>query len=256
MTVYFIGAGPGASDLITLRGLRLIRSCPVVLYAGSLVPRDLIDEAAPTARRIDTAPLTLEAILTHMEEAAAAGQDVARVHSGDPSLYGAIAEQMRGLRARGIAFSVCPGVPAFAAAAAALEAELTIPGVVQSVVLTRSSAGGSPMPEAERLEAFAATGATLVLHLSIRSLATSAARLIPFYGADCPAAVVVRASWPDERVIRGTLATLPDLVAETGVVRTAVIVVGRCLDGATAESSRLYAASHGHLFRPASPPPP
>lgn len=261
MTVHFIGAGPGAADLITLRGLMLIRACPVVLYAGSLVPRDLIDQAADDAPAkvavVDTAPLTLDQILEHLETAHRAGHDVARVHSGDPSLYGAIAEQMRRLDALGIPYAICPGVPAFAAAAAVLERELTLPGLAQTVILTRVSARSSPMPEGERLETLAQSGATLVLHLSVRSLGDIARRLAPYYGADCPAAVVYRATWPDEQVIAGTLASLPERVAQAGITRTALILVGRCLDPATAAAaardSRLYAADHAHVLRPTSP---
>ncbi len=230
MTVHFIGAGPGASDLITVRGLALIRRCPLVLYAGSLVPADLVAEAAGHARVIDTAALDLDQIIAEMAAADAAGEDVARVHSGDPSLYGAIAEQMRRLDALAIAHDITPGVPAYAAAAAALGRELTLPGVSQSLVLTRTAVRSSEMPEAETLAAFGATGATLAIHLSINNLARVVRELTPHYGGDCPAAVVYRASWPDEVVIRGRLDDIRPRVKEAGITRTALILVGRALD--------------------------
>lgn len=250
MTVHFIGAGPGAPDLITLRGLRLIRRCPVVLYAGSLVPPDVVAEAPEGARVIDTAPMTLDQITAEMASANDAGQDVARVHSGDPSLYGAIAEQMRRLHALGIAYDITPGVPAFAAAAAALGTELTLPGVSQSVVLTRTAVRASAMPEGETLEGFAATGATLAIHLSVNNLAKVVRELTPRYGPDCPVAVVYRVSWPDEAVIQGTLEDIRDKVKAAGFTRTALILVGPALAAEGFADSRLYDAEHHHVLRP------
>jgi precorrin-4/cobalt-precorrin-4 C11-methyltransferase len=250
MTVHFIGAGPGAPDLITLRGLRLIERCPVCLYAGSLVPRALVEAAPPGARVIDTAPLTLAEIIEEMAAAHGQGHDVARLHSGDLSLYGAVAEQMRRLDALAIPYDLTPGVPAFAAAAAALGTELTLPEISQTVILTRTAVRASPMPEREDLAALAATGATLVLHLSINNLAAVVCTLAPRYGADCPAAVVWRASWPDQRTIRGTLATIRDQVKQAGFTRTALIIVGRTLGARDFAESRLYSADHYHLLRP------
>jgi len=254
MTVHFIGAGPGAPDLITLRGLRLIRRCPVVLYAGSLVPAEVVaeagDEAPVPPRVVDTAPLDLDAIMTEIERAHGQGFDIARVHSGDPSFYGAIAEQARRLRPLGIAYDITPGVPAFAAAAAALGLELTLPGVAQSVILTRTSVRASPMPPGERLAAFAATGATLAIHLSINNLAAVVRELAPVCGGDCPAVVVYRASWPDQQIVRATLATLRAEIKRLGITRTALILVGRALAPQDFDDSRLYAADHDHVLRP------
>ncbi len=250
MTVHFIGAGPGAADLITLRGRDLIARCPVCLYAGSLVPEEVVAYAPDGARVIDTAPLTLDEIIAEIEAAHAAGNDVARVHSGDPSLYGAIAEQMRRLRALDIAYDVTPGVPAFAAAAAALGTELTLPGIAQTVILTRTAMKASSMPEGEELATLARTGATLAIHLSVRNLKTVTAELAPHYGADCPAAVVYRASWPDERIIRGTLADIRDKVRAAKITRTALILVGRVLDEDGFADSSLYDPDHVHVLRP------
>ena len=249
MTVHFIGAGPGAADLITVRGLRLISECPVCLYAGSLVPQAIVAAAPRGARVVDTAALTLDEIVGEMVAAHANGLDVVRVHSGDPSLYGAIAEQMRRLDALGIPYDVTPGVPSFAAAAAALRCELTVPDVAQTVVLTRTATRSSAMPAGEELERLAATGATLAIHLSITNLARVVRTLIPHYGADCPAVVAYRVSWPDELLIRGTLATIRDAAKAAGLTRTALILVGRALEGAGSDS-RLYAANHHHLMRP------
>jgi precorrin-4/cobalt-precorrin-4 C11-methyltransferase len=255
MTVHFIGAGPGAPDLITVRGLRLIRSCPVVLYAGSLVPEAVIAEAGADAsaapRVIDTAPLDLEAIIGEIVTAHRQGADVARVHSGDPSFYGAIGEQMRRLRGLGIPYDVTPGVPTFAAAAAALAQELTLPGIAQSVVLTRTAVRASPMPPAETLAAFAATGATLAIHLSINNLAQVVRALTPVCGGDCPAVVLHRVSWPEQRIVRGTLATIRARMKGQGITRTALILVGRALDAPDFTDSRLYAPDHHHVLRPA-----
>ncbi len=250
MTVHFIGAGPGAADLITVRGRDLIARCPVCLYAGSLVPPEIIAGAPDGARVIDTAPMTLDEIIAEIEAADARGDDVARVHSGDPSLYGAIAEQMRRLRALAIAYDVTPGVPAFAAAAAALGTELTLPGVAQTVILTRTAMKASSMPEGEELATLARSGATLAIHLSVRNLRRVAAELAPHYGADCPVAVVYRASWPDERIIRGTLADIRDKVRAAKITRTALILVGRVLDEDGFSDSALYDPDHVHVLRP------
>ena len=250
MTVHFIGAGPGAPDLITLRGRDLIARCPLVLYAGSLVPREVLACAGPDARLIDTAPMTLGEIVDEMRRAEAAGEDVARVHSGDPSLYGAIAEQIRRLDELGIAYDITPGVPAYAAAAAALGGELTLPGVSQTVILTRTAMKASAMPEGEDLATLAASGATLAIHLSVRNLKHVTETLAPIYGADCPAAVVYRASWPDQQVIRGTLADIRGKVRAAKITRTALVLVGRVLDAADFTDSRLYDPAHIHVLRP------
>ncbi|GAB6052654.1 precorrin-4 C(11)-methyltransferase [Magnetospira thiophila] len=253
MTVHFIGAGPGAPDLITVRGLRLIQSCPVCLYAGSLVPAEVVAATPDGARVIDTAALTLDEIIAEIQAAHAAGQDVARVHSGDPSLYGAIAEQMRRLDALGIAYDICPGVSAYAAAAATLKKELTLPGIAQTIILTRTATRSSAMPEGEDLAELGKSGATLAIHLSVTNLANVVRDLIPHYGADCPAAMVYRASWPDELVIEATLSTLRQKVKAAGITRTALILVGPVLGPQAFEDSRLYAADHHHVLRPALP---
>jgi len=252
MTVHFVGAGPGAPDLITVRGLAIIRRCPVVLYAGSLVPREVVAEAPEGARVIDTAPLHLDEIVAEMTAAHEAGHDVARVHSGDPSLYGAIGEQMRRLDALGIPYDVTPGVPAFAAAAAALRTELTLPGVSQTVVLTRTATRSSPMPEGEDLAALGASGATLAVHLSVTNLTKVIRALTPHYGGDCPVVVAYRVGWSDEQFIRGTLADIRDTVKAAGITRTALILVGRVLATEDFADSRLYAADHHHVLRPKS----
>ena len=249
MTVHFIGAGPGAPDLITVRGLRLIQSCLVCLYAGSLVPEEIVMAAPEGARVIDTAPMTLDEIIAEIEAAHAKGQDVARVHSGDPSLYGAIAEQIRRLEKLGIPYDVTPGVPSFAAGAAALGAELTLPGVVQSVVLTRTSGRATAMPPGETLENFARTGAVLAIHLSVHVLDRVVAELAPRYGEDCPVAVIWRASWPDERVVRTTLGTLQTAVGAE-MERTALIFVGRSIGAEEFGESRLYAGDYDRRYRP------
>ena len=250
MTVHFIGAGPGAPDLITVRGLALIERSPVCLYAGSLVPEAVVARAPKGARVIDTSALTLDEIVAEMQAAQARGEDVARVHSGDLSLYGAIGEQMRRLDALGISYDLTPGVPSFAAAAAALGVELTLPEVAQTVILTRTAVRASPMPAGEDLATLAKSGATLAIHLSIANLARVVRALAPFYGEDCPAAVVHRASWPDQQIIRGTLASIRAAVKDAGITRTALILVGRVLDTATFSESRLYAPDHSHVFRP------
>jgi precorrin-4/cobalt-precorrin-4 C11-methyltransferase len=250
MTVHFIGAGPGAPDLITVRGLALIRRCGVVLYAGSLVPKEMIAEAPKEAHVVDTAPLTLDEIVDEMAAAEAAGHDVARVHSGDPSLYGAIAEQMRRLDDLGIAYDVTPGVPAYAAAAAALGCELTLPEVSQTVILTRTAVRSSEMPAGETLAALGASGATLAIHLSVNNLARVVRELAPCYGGDCPAAVVYHASWPDEIIIRGRLDDIRDKVKAAGITRTALILVGRTLAARGFADSKLYDPTHHHVLRP------
>ena len=250
MTVHFIGAGPGAPDLITVRGLNIIKACPVVLYAGSLVPQELIDQADPKALVVDTAPLHLDEIVAMMDEAHRDESDVARVHSGDPSLYGAIAEQMRRLDDLGIPYDVTPGVPAFAAMAAALEIELTLPGVSQTVILTRTAVRATTMPEGEDLANLGASGATLAIHLSVNNLARVVRELVPHYGEDCPVVVGYRVSWPDQAFLKGTLADIRPKVKEAGFTRTALILVGPVLGDATFRDSRLYDEAHHHVLRP------
>lgn len=250
MTVHFIGAGPGAPDLITVRGRDLIARCPVCLYAGSLVPPEIVAHAPAGARVIDTAPMTLDEIVAEIEAAHAAGHDIARVHSGDPSIYGAIGEQMRRLDALGIPYDVTPGVPAFAAAAALLGTELTLPEVSQTIVVTRTAMKASAMPNRETLAVLGASGATLAIHLSIRNLAHIVGELSPLYGADCPVAVVYRASWPDQLVIRGTLADIRARVREAKITRTALVLVGRVLDPGDFRDSALYDPAHVHVLRP------
>jgi precorrin-4/cobalt-precorrin-4 C11-methyltransferase len=249
MTVHFIGAGPGAADLITVRGRDLIARCPVCLYAGSIIPPKLLAHCPPGARIVNTAPMSLDEIEAEFAAAHAEGRDVARLHSGDLSIYSALAEQLRRLRQRGIPYTLTPGVPAFAAAAAALECEFTVPEVAQSVVLTRVSGRASRMPDNEKLATFAASGATLVIHLAIHSIDTIVAELTPFYGADCPAAVVVQASAPSQRVLRGTLADIAAKVAEAAIERTALIVVGRALAAHDFRDSALYDAAYRRRFR-------
>jgi precorrin-4/cobalt-precorrin-4 C11-methyltransferase len=248
MTIHFIGAGPGAADLITVRGRDILARCPVCMYAGSIVPAALLDHCPAGARLIDTAPLDLDAIERHFVTATEAGLDVARLHSGDLSLYSAVAEQVRRLRARNIPYTLTPGVPAFAAAAALLGAELTLPTVAQTVVLTRLPGRASAMPELERLETYAATGATLAIHLAIPQLPEIVRRLMPILGPECPAAIVVRATWPEERAVRGTLSTLETLFAAAPAARTALVLVGRALDQNAPESA-LYDKGYARQFR-------
>ena len=249
MTVHFIGAGPGAADLITVRGRDLIAACPVCLYAGSLVPKALLDHCPPGARIVDTAPMSLDEIVGECQRATDAGQDVARLHSGDLSIWSALGEQLRKLEAAGIAYTVTPGVPSFAAAAAVLGQELTLPEVAQSVVLTRTSGRASAMPAGEDLKAFAATGATLAVHLSIHVLDKIVADLTPFYGAECPVAIVYRATWPDQKIVRGTLATIAAEVAKAPIERTALILVGKVLAATDFRDSALYDAAYQRRFR-------
>ena len=250
MIVHFIGAGPGDPELITVRGRRLVETSPVVLYAGSLVPREVVACASEDARVVDTAPLSLDEIVAEFEAAHAAGLDVARVHSGDPSLYGAIGEQMRRLEALGIPYDVTPGVPAYAAAAAALKSELTLPGISQTIVLTRTTMKASPMPPGEELEVLARSGATLAIHLSIRNLLAIERQLTPLYGADCPVVVAYRVGWPDERFLHGTLADIRGKVRAAKLTRTALIIVGRVMGETDFPDSALYDAGHAHILRP------
>ena len=249
MTVHFIGAGPGAPDLITIRGRDLVARCPVCLYAGSLVPKELLDFCPPGARIVNTAALSLEDIGAEFRAASERGEDVARLHSGDLSVWSAMGEQIRLLKSLGLPFTITPGVPSFAAAAAALGCELTLPEVAQSLVLTRTSGRASSMPEGESLANFARTGAVLAIHLSIHTLAKVVEELIPHYGADCPAAVVYRASWPDEQVIRGTLGTLEAQMGAQPVERTALIMVGRTLGETDFRNSALYDGDYQRRFR-------
>ena len=249
MTAHFIGAGPGAADLITVRGRDLIARCPVCLYAGSIIPRDLLRHCPPGARIVDTAPLSLDEIEAEFVSAHAAGHDVARLQSGDLSIYSALAEQLRRLDRHGIPYTLTPGVPAFAAAAAALQCELTVPEVAQSVVLTRIGGRASRMPEKEQLAIFAASGATLVLHLAIHAVEEIAGELAPFYGATCPAAVVVQASAPEQRILRGTLADIAVKVAAARIERTALIMVGPALAAENFRDSALYDPDYRRRFR-------
>jgi precorrin-4/cobalt-precorrin-4 C11-methyltransferase len=249
VTVHFIGAGPGAPDLITIRGRDLIAACPVCLFAGSLVPRELLAYCPTGARIVDTAPLSLDEIIALMKAATDAGQDVARLHSGDLSIWSATGEQMKRLAGLGIAYTMTPGVPSFAAAAAALGQELTLPEVAQSLVLTRTSGRASAMPSSETLSAFAASRTTLAIHLSIQAIDAVVAELLPFYGADCPAAVVARASWPDELVLRGTLATISAAVSEAGIDRTALILVGPAIGCGDFRESALYSVDYQRRYR-------
>ncbi|MBN3736802.1 precorrin-4 C(11)-methyltransferase [Burkholderia sp. Tr-20390] len=241
MTVYFIGAGPGDPELITVKGQRLVRTCPVILYAGSLVPAAVLD-GHRAEQVVNTAELDLDAIVALLADAHAKGQDVARVHSGDPSLYGAIGEQIRRLKALGIPYEIVPGVTATAACAATLGVELTLPGVAQTVILTRF-AGKTTMPEGEALGALAAHRATLAIHLGVRHLARIVDEVLPHYGADCPVAVIYRASWPDEERVTGTLADIVAKVQGTQIERTALILIGRVLDAEGFADSTLYASA-------------
>ena len=249
MTVHFIGAGPGAADLITLRGMRLIAASPVCLYAGSIVPKELLAYCPPDARIVDTAALSLDEIEAEYLAAHKAGQDVARLHSGDLSVWSAVAEQIRRLERHGIGYTMTPGVPAFAAAASALKRELTSPEVAQSFVLTRVSGRASKMPPGETLTAFGATGATLAIHLAIHALERVVAEILPFYGAECPVAIVVRATWPDERIVRGTLGDIVKQLAAEPVERTALILVGPGLGANDFRESALYSTDYVRRFR-------
>jgi precorrin-4/cobalt-precorrin-4 C11-methyltransferase len=254
MTVHFVGAGPGAADLLTLRGRDIIAACPVCLYAGSLVPEGVLAHCPQGAHIVNTAPLSLDEIVSEIVTAHAQGKDVARLHSGDLSIWSAMGEQLRRLRALRIPYTITPGVPAFAAAAAAIETELTLPGLAQSVVLTRMAGRASTVPERESLAAFAATGAVLAIHLSVHMLDKLITELVPHYGADCPVAIVWRASWPDQRVIRATLGTL-DAALGPELERTALILVGSTLGSEGFAESRLYAADYDRRYRPLGPTP-
>ncbi|WP_428376844.1 precorrin-4 C(11)-methyltransferase [Lichenicoccus sp.] len=249
MSVHFIGAGPGAADLLTLRGRDLLAACPVCLYAGSIVPRAMLAHCPPDARLVDTASMHLDAIEAEFHRAHAAAQDVARLQSGDLSIYSALAEQLRRLDRAGIPYTLTPGVPAFAAASAALGCELTLPGIAQSVVLTRLSGRASAMPERETLAAYAATGATLAIHLGIHGIAGIVAELVPFYGSEGPVAVVARASWPDQRIVRGTLGSIAAMLASEPIERTALVLVGPALAGETTIESALYRPDYVRRFR-------
>lgn len=251
MTVHFIGAGPGAADLLTLRGRDIIASCPVCLYAGSLVPEAILGHCPEGAKIVNTAALDLDQIMAEIQAAHAEGKDVARLHSGDLSVWSALGEQLRRLRELEIPYSVTPGVPAFAAASAALGQELTLPGVAQSVILTRTPGRASSMPDGETLENFGRTGATLALHLSIGNLAKVVEDLVPHYGAECPVAVVYRASWPDEKIIRATLGTVEQSIGE-GITRTALILVGPALAAEGFQESCLYSVDYDRRYRPQS----
>ncbi len=250
MTVHFIGAGPGDPELITVKGQRLIGRCPVCLYAGSLVPEAVVAGAPEGALVRDTAPMTLDEIVAEIEAAHARGEDVARVHSGDPSLYGAIAEQIRRLEALGIGWEIVPGVPAFAAAAAAMGRELTLPEIGQTVIITRTAGKASAMPEGEDLETLGASRATLALHLSIRNLREVERRLAPLYGEDCPVVVAYRVGWPDQMILRGTLSDIRDKVRRAKLTRTALVFVGRVLGDQEFRDSALYDGAHPHVLRP------
>jgi precorrin-4/cobalt-precorrin-4 C11-methyltransferase len=249
MTVHFIGAGPGAADLITVRGRDLIARCPVCLYAGSIIPRELLAYCPPSARIVDTAPMSLDEIEAELVAAHQQDLDVARLQSGDLSVFSALAEQLRRLERHSIAYTLTPGVPAFAAAAAALGRELTVPEIAQSVVLTRVAGRASHMPEGENLAAFAATRATLAIHLAVHALDKIVVELVPFYGADCPVAVVAHASRPEEKIMRGTLGDIATKLAAEAIERTALILVGRALAAEDFHDSALYDADYRRRFR-------
>lgn len=249
MTVHFIGAGPGAADLITVRGRDIIAASPVCLYAGSLVPEALLQYCPKDARIVDTAPLHLDQIEAEFVAAHKQGLDVARLHSGDLSVWSAMGEQLRRLERLHIPYTITPGVPSFAAAAAVLGREMTLPEVAQSVVLTRTSGRASSMPAGETLEAFAKTGATLAVHLSIHALPKVVQEVMPILGGDCPVAIVYRATWPDEQVMRGTLATIESIVAQSPVERTALILIGRVLGDNDFRESALYNAEYHRRYR-------
>jgi precorrin-4/cobalt-precorrin-4 C11-methyltransferase len=253
MTVHFIGAGPGAADLITVRGRDLLARCPVCLFAGSIVPPELLQYCPPNARKVDSASMSLDDIEQEFVDAFGRGLDVARLHSGDLSIYSAVAEQVRRLERRSIPYTLTPGVPAFAAAAAALGRELTLPAMAQSVVLTRVSGRASAMPEGESLAAFGATGATLAVHLAVHALERIVGELTPLYGADCPVAIVARASWPDQRILRGTLGSIRAAMTGEPIERTAVVLVGPALAAEGFRDSALYDPGYQRRFRAGGP---
>lgn len=249
MTVHFIGAGPGAADLITVRGRDLLARCPVCLYAGSIVSPELLNWCSPGTELIDTAPLSLDEIEAHFVAAVKVGKEVARLHSGDLSVWSAVAEQIRRLERNGISYTLTPGVPSFAAAAAALGRELTIPEVAQSLVLTRVSGRASPMPDRETLTALGATGSTLAIHLAIHAIDQIVAELTPLYGPDCPVAVVFRASWPEERIVRARLSTIANVLNDDPIERSAIIFVGQTLEAGDFKESSLYDPNYQRRFR-------
>lgn len=250
MTVYFVGAGPGDPELITVKGQRIIQSCPIILYAGSLVPREvMLGVSAVEDRIIDTASLNLDEIIEHIKKADSANQDVARVHSGDPSVYGAIGEQIRRLEALGIEYEVVPGVTATSASAAWLGKELTLSGVSQTLIMTRYE-GKTPFPERERLPALAASGATLAIHLGVTRIHKIVEDLLPFYGSDCPVAVCYRTSWPDQDKVMGTLGDIVQKVREKKFTRTSLILVGHVLNAQSFDDSFLYDEQQAHIYRP------
>ncbi|MBT5231903.1 MAG: precorrin-4 C(11)-methyltransferase [Methylococcales bacterium] len=249
MTVYFIGAGPGDPDLITVKGLKLIQQCPVILYAGSLVPEEILASHQADAKVIDTASLNLEEIVLHMQHAHDNQQSVARVHSGDPAIYGAIGEQMRRLDKLSIPYEVIPGVTAMAASAASIQKELTLSGISQTVIMTRYE-GKTPMPERENLASLAQHGATLAIHLGITRIHKIVEDLTPFYGENCPVAVCYRTSWPDEQVIHGTLADITAKVRAAKISRTALILVGWVINPSDFDDSYLYNLDKAHVYRP------
>ena len=252
MTVHFIGAGPGAADLLTLRGRDILTATPVCLYAGSLVHEGVLEHCPQDAIKVDTAPLNLDEIMALVEQYHSAGHNIARLHSGDPSLYGAIGEQIRRLKAMNIPYDITPGVPAYAAAAAALGIELTLPDVSQSVVLTRTAMQSSAMPNAETLDIFGRSGATLAIHLSVRNARAVQRALIPHYGEECPAVVAFRVGWPDERFLHCTLGTLHTSIRNAKITRTGLILVGKVLDAETFSDSALYDPDHVHILRTSS----
>lgn len=249
MTVFFIGAGPGAPDLITVRGLKLIERCPVCLYAGSLVPAEIVAAAPADALISDTAPMNLDQIIAEMVKAHEKNQDIARVHSGDPSIYGAVAEQMRRLDDLDIPYETVPGVPAFAAAAAKLNTELTLPEIAQTIIITRTSGKASQMPEGEQLEILGRSKATLAIHLSVRNLTYVEESLTPFYGADCPVVIAYRATWSDEKYISTTLTEMKQAVRAEKITRTALIFVGKVFDAKNFRDSKLYDPAFAHVLR-------
>ena len=249
MTVYFIGAGPGAPDLITVRGLKLIERCKICLYAGSLVPTEIVEAAPGSALVMDTAPMHLDQIIDEIKKAHDAGEDVARVHSGDPAIYGAVAEQMRRLDALSIDYEVVPGVPAFAGAAAKMKTELTLPEIAQTVIVTRTGMKASAMPDGEQLEILGQSKATLAIHLSIRNLDYIRRSLSPYYGEDCPVVIAYRATWPDELYIRTTLAEMKDQVRKHKITRTALVMVGKVFGEVEFRDSDLYNADYAHVLR-------
>ncbi len=249
MTVYFIGAGPGAPDLITLRAVTCLEKCQMIIYAGSLIPQEILSHATTDAEIHDSAPLHLEQIMALMFEAHQKNYDIARLHSGDPSLYGATTEQMEILQKNNIPFEIIPGVTAYSAAAAKLQQELTLPNISQSVILTRTAMRASQMPEHETLENFAKSRATLAIHLSITNLANIVKILTPYYGADCPVYIAYRASWQDEQYLKGTLADIRTQVKQAGITRTALIFVGHVLGASNVTPSHLYDKNHHHVLR-------